>query len=58
MSASPDEPIAYGLIALTNAESRFYNVPHHYIVLDNPTPTYDPATIAPEEAPLTTIQRL
>ena len=58
MPCNPDEPIVYDIMGLNNATARFYNVPHHEIYLDATTPTYDPSTLAPDEAPLTAIQRL
>ena len=58
MPTSLDEPIIYDPMVLINAESRFYNVPHHDIFLGNYTPTYGPVSIVPDETLLTTIQYL
>ena len=57
MATSPDAPIVYNIMLLTDAESRF-QVPHHDIFLDNSTPTYDPSSLAPDEIPLTAVERL
>ena len=53
MPSNPDEPIVYDVMGLNDAALRAHNVPHHDCYLDATTPTYDPSTLAPEEAPLT-----
>ena len=57
-TTSPNEPIAYDIMALIDVESKFYNVPQHDIFLDNSTPIYNPMSIISDKAPLTAIQHL
>ena len=56
MPSNPDKPIVYDIMGLSDAASRVYNVPHHDIYVDATTPSYDPSTLDPEEAPLTAVQ--